>query len=148
MVYDFENRIERPQWPDFKSGDAIAVSYRIEEGGKVRTQVFRGTCISRRGGGMSESFTVRKVVQGFGVERSFPVNSPNIAEIKLERRGRVKRAKLFYLRDRVGRSTRIAELHRVGEKGVSSEAQSDQGDLVQNQDAPGEDVVVSAEVQE
>lgn len=109
LVHLVEEANLKNTWPEFKSGDTISVSYRIEEGGKERSQIFKGTVISRSGRGMSESFTVRKLTQGYGVERIFPVQSPFISSIKLEKSGRVRRAKLYYLRDRSGRSTRIAE---------------------------------------
>src|SRR5262249_11085485 len=94
---------------DFNVGDQVDVHQRILEGEKERTQVFSGTVISRRGEGMRESFTVRRVVQGEGVERTFPVNSPKIARIEVKRPGAVRRAKLYYLRDRVGKATRVRE---------------------------------------
>jgi large subunit ribosomal protein L19 len=93
----------------FDIGDQVDVSVRILEGDKERVQVFSGTVTSRRGEGMRESFTVRRLVQGEGVERIFPVNSPRIAKIEVKRPGSVRRAKLYYLRDRVGKATRIRE---------------------------------------
>lgn len=117
-VLDFEKSLATKEHPDFRAGDTVAVSYRIEEGGKERVQVFKGVCINRRGEGMGESFTVRKITQGHGIERVFPVQSPFIADIKLEKKGKVRRAKLFYLRDRSGKATRIAErvsAHKKGE---------------------------------
>lgn len=109
-VLDFEKTLaNKDSIPEFRAGDTVSISYRIEEGGKERIQVFKGVCISRRGEGMGEYFTVRKLTQGHGIERIFPLNSPFIAEIKVERRGKVRRAKLFYLRDRTGKATRIAE---------------------------------------
>ncbi len=117
-VLELDALLCQKRWPEFRSGDLVSVSYRIEEGGKERLQVFKGTVISRRGDGMGESFTVRKITQGYGVERTFPVQSPLVAEVKVERLGKVRRAKLYYLRDRTGRSTRIAERiskHKSGE---------------------------------
>jgi large subunit ribosomal protein L19 len=93
----------------FQVGDTVDVHVRILEGQKERVQVFNGTVISRRGGGMAEMFTVRRIVQGEGVERQFPINSPKIAKIEVKRTGKVRRAKLYYLRDRVGKATRLAE---------------------------------------
>ena len=93
----------------FEIGDTVDVHLRILEGQKERVQVFNGTVISRRGGGMAEMFTVRRIVQGEGVERQFPINSPKIAKIEVKRTGKVRRAKLYYLRDRVGKATRLAE---------------------------------------
>lgn len=93
----------------FEIGDTIEVHQRILEGDKERIQIFNGTVIARRGGGTRESFTVRRIVAGEGVERTFPTNSPKIAKVEVKRRGRVRRAKLFYLRDRVGKATRLTE---------------------------------------
>jgi large subunit ribosomal protein L19 len=96
-------------YPQFTIGDSVEVHQRILEGEKERVQVFAGVVISRRGEGMRESFTVRRIVQGEGVERTFPVHSPRIAKIDVKRTGRVRRAKLYYLRDRVGKATRLKE---------------------------------------
>jgi large subunit ribosomal protein L19 len=95
--------------PSFEIGDLVDVHVRILEGGKERIQVFSGTCIARSGGGSREMFTVRRIVQGEGVERKFPLHSPKIAKIEVRRSGRVRRAKLYYLRDRVGKATRLTE---------------------------------------
>ena len=95
--------------PPFRPGDTVRVSVRVKEGDKERLQAFEGVCISRRGSGVSESFTVRKISNGVGVERIFPVHSPMLAEITVVRRGRVRRAKLYYLRNLVGKATRIRE---------------------------------------
>lgn len=95
---------------EFDIGDSVDVHLRILEGEKERTQVFSGLVISRKGEGMREMFTVRRVVQGEGVERTFPINSPKIAKIEVKRSGKVRRAKLYYLRDRVGKeATRLRE---------------------------------------
>ena len=95
--------------PDFGPGDTLRVHVRVIEGEKERTQVFEGDVIQRRGGGISETFTVRKVSQGIAVERIFPLHSPRITRIEPIRKGKVRRARLFYLRDRKGRSARIKE---------------------------------------
>ena len=96
--------------PDFKAGDTIRVGYKVTEGTRTRVQNYEGVCISRRnGGGIAGSFTVRKISFGEGVERVFPLHSTNIAEITVVRRGRVRRAKLYYLRSRRGKAARIAE---------------------------------------
>jgi large subunit ribosomal protein L19 len=95
--------------PAFRAGDTLRVSVRVREGDKERLQAFEGVCIARRGSGVSASFTVRKISNGVGVERIFPVHSPMIAEINVVRRGRVRRAKLFYLRSLAGKATRIRE---------------------------------------
>ncbi len=95
--------------PPFRAGDTLRVNVRVKEGEKERLQAFEGVCISRRGAGVSETFTVRKISNGVGVERIFPVHSPMVAEITVVRRGRVRRAKLFYLRGVTGKSARIKE---------------------------------------
>lgn len=97
--------------PDFKAGDTIRVGYKVTEGSRSRIQNYEGVCIGRNNGkGIAGSFTVRKISFGEGVERVFPLYSTNIAEITVVRRGRVRRAKLYYLRDRRGKSARIAEV--------------------------------------
>ena len=105
--------IEREQLksdiPDFKPGDTVRVHVRVIEGEKERTQVFEGVVIGRRGGGSRESFTVRKVSYGVGVERTFPVHSPRLEKIEIQTRGVVRRAKLYYLRQRSGKAARIQE---------------------------------------
>ena len=97
------------QVPAFRAGDTLRVSVRVREGDKERLQAFEGVCIAKRGSGVSASFTVRKISNGVGVERIFPLHSPMIAEIAVVRRGRVRRAKLFYLRSLAGKATRIRE---------------------------------------
>ena len=95
--------------PDFQPGDTVRVNVKIKEGERERVQAYEGVCIARAGHGLNESFTVRKISFGEGVERLFPVMSPNIESIEVKRRGVVRRAKLYYLRDRRGKSARIAE---------------------------------------
>ncbi|MBO6730647.1 MAG: 50S ribosomal protein L19 [Maricaulis sp.] len=95
--------------PKFDAGDTLRVHVRIKEGSRERIQVFEGVCIAKNGGGVNESYTVRKISFGEGVERVFPVYSPLIEQIEVKRRGKVRRAKLYYLRDRRGKSARIAE---------------------------------------
>jgi large subunit ribosomal protein L19 len=95
--------------PEFEIGDQVEVHQRILEGEKERVQIFNGVVISRRGEGMREMFTVRRIVQGEGVERTFPLHSPRIAKVEVKRTGAVRRAKLYYLRDRVGKATRLRE---------------------------------------
>ena len=95
--------------PDFQAGDTLRVNVKIKEGDRERVQAYEGVCIGRQGGGINESFTVRKISFGEGVERVFPLYSPNIESIEVKRRGVVRRAKLYYLRDRRGKSARIAE---------------------------------------
>ncbi len=95
--------------PDFRPGDTVIVNVKVKEGERSRVQAYEGVVISRQGGGLNESFTVRKISYGEGVERVFPIHGPLIDSIKLTRRGKVRRAKLYYLRDRRGKSARIAE---------------------------------------
>lgn len=96
--------------PKFHVGDSVDVGVRIKEGDKERVQIFHGIVIARKGAGLRESFTVRRIVEGEGVERVFPLHSPNIVSIEVKRAGRVRRAKLYYLRKRVGKATRVKEL--------------------------------------
>ena len=100
----------RTDLPEFSSGDEIKVSVRIVEGAKSRIQNFQGVVISRRGGGVSETFTIRKMSSGIGVERTFPLNSPNVVAIEVVRRGKVRRNKITYIRQRSGKSARIKEI--------------------------------------
>ena len=102
--------------PDFSAGDTIKVDVKIVEGDKERIQAFEGLCIARSGGGLNESFTVRKISYGEGVERIFPIFSPKIAGITVLKKGKVRRAKLYYLRDRRGKSARIIEKIQVSKK--------------------------------
>ena len=95
--------------PDFQPGDTLIVNVKVKEGERARVQAYEGVCIARAGAGFQESFTVRKISYGEGVERVFPLYSPMIDSIKVVRRGKVRRAKLYYLRDRRGKSARIAE---------------------------------------
>jgi large subunit ribosomal protein L19 len=102
--------------PTFNIGDTVNVSVLIVEGDKQRTQVFSGTVISRRGSGVSESFVVRRLVNGEGVERTFPLHSPKVAGVEVVRHGQTRRAKLYFLRDRVGKATRLRD-SKQAEKG-------------------------------
>ncbi|HWW47413.1 MAG TPA: 50S ribosomal protein L19 [Xanthobacteraceae bacterium] len=95
--------------PDFGPGDTVIVNVKVKEGERTRVQAYEGVCIARSGGGINESFTVRKISYGEGVERVFPIYSPNVDSIKLVRRGKVRRAKLYYLRGLRGKSARIVE---------------------------------------
>ncbi len=99
----------RTNVPAFRPGDTRRVNVRVKEGEKERIQAFEGVCIARRGSGVSETFTVRKISSGIGVERIFPVHSPMLADVMVVRRGRVRRAKLYYLRHLTGKATRIRE---------------------------------------
>jgi large subunit ribosomal protein L19 len=109
--------------PEFQAGDTVRVNVKIKEGDRERVQAYEGVCIARSGGGLQENFTVRKISFGEGVERVFPVLSPMIESIEVKRRGAVRRAKLYYLRDRRGKSARIAE--RVTTGGKTTTAQTE-----------------------
>ncbi|MCA8915941.1 MAG: 50S ribosomal protein L19 [Planctomycetes bacterium] len=110
FAHELERReVTKTDIPVFHVGDAVDIHVRIKEGEKERVQIFSGTCIARKGGGLRETFTVRRIVDGEGVERIFPLHSPNVLKIELKRAGKVRRAKLYYLRDRVGKATRIME---------------------------------------
>lgn len=109
LMASIEQEQMKPDVPPFNVGDTLDVGVTIREADKERVQVFTGTCIARKGGGIRETFTVRRIVQGEGVERVFPLHSPSIQSIKVVRRGRVRRAKLHYLRERKGRSARVKE---------------------------------------
>ncbi len=100
----------RTNLPDFRAGDKVKVFVKIKEGEKERLQIFEGMVIARRGGSLNETFTVRKLSGGIGVERIFPLHTPTVDRIEVMTRGRVRRAKLYYLRGRVGKATRVAEL--------------------------------------
>lgn len=108
--------------PKFNVGDTVDVHVKIVEGEKERVQVFSGTVIGRRGHGLGETFMVRRIVAGEGLERIFPLHSPRVVDVKVTRRGKVRRAKLFYLRDRVGRATKVNEL--VGAEKVAEAAET------------------------
>ena len=95
--------------PAFEVGDTVRIGVNIREGDKERVQIFEGTVIARKGSGISETFTVRRVSYGVGIERVFPIHSPNVKEVKVIRRGKVRRAKLYYLRDRVGKAAKVKE---------------------------------------
>ncbi|MCB2230002.1 50S ribosomal protein L19 [bacterium] len=109
QIAQIEQSYMRDDLPDFNSGDTIKVHVKIKEGDKERIQVFQGTVIGRRGGGTGATFTVRKMSSGIGVERVFPLCSPNIDKVELVRKGQVRRNKLYYLRDLTGKSARIKE---------------------------------------
>lgn len=108
LIETLENE-QLKEVPEFGPGDTVRVHVRVVEGERERIQVFEGVVIKRTGGGINENFTVRKVSQGVGVERTFPIHSPKIDKVEVTRRGRVRRARLHYLRERVGRAARIRE---------------------------------------
>lgn len=104
--------IERKEYPDFSAGDTITVYYKIKEGNKERIQFFRGVVLQRRGSGATETFTIRKISGNIGVERIFPVNLPAIDKIEVNKKGSVRRARIFYQRERTGKAARIKESRR------------------------------------
>lgn len=112
IIRAIENQNVKEDVPDFRPGDTVKVHYRITEGNRERIQVFQGDVISRKGKGSRETFTVRKISFSVGVERTFPVHSPKIEKIEVVRKGRVRRAKLYYLRDKVGKAAKIKEASR------------------------------------
>jgi len=114
----FEARFKTDRVMDFQPGDTIRVHVRVIEGEKERSQIFQGVVTSIRGSGMRSSFTVRKVSGGVGVERTFPLHSPSVAGIDLTRKGRVRRAKLFYLRGRKGKAAKVGEREKLGGDGA------------------------------
>ncbi len=111
MLDAVESKSLRKKIPHFEIGDTVNVRCSIREGDKVRTQVFTGTVIARRGRGINETFTVRRIVDNEGVERIFPLHSPNVVDIKPIRSGKTRRAKLYYLRQRTGKAVRLAHRH-------------------------------------
>jgi len=111
----------KKQVPSFQVGDTVTVSVRIVEGEKERIQPFRGTVIARRGGGVSQTFTVRRIVNNEGVERTFPLHSPALADVEVISRGRTRRAKLYYLRQRTGKATRLREVATERARGAVAE---------------------------
>jgi large subunit ribosomal protein L19 len=104
-----DNQSLRDDLPDFAPGDEVKVHVRVVEGGKERVQVFQGNVIARQGGGVHETYTVRKLSYGVGVERTFPLHTPTVARVEVVKRGDVRRAKLYYLRDRVGKRAKVRE---------------------------------------
>ncbi|MCL2000350.1 MAG: 50S ribosomal protein L19 [Planctomycetes bacterium] len=109
IIMELEKEHAKKSFDDFTVGDTVDVHVRIIEGEKERIQIFNGVVIARNKGGINENFTVRRLVQGEGVERVFPIHAPRVEKIEIKRRGRTKRAKLYYLRDRVGKATRLKE---------------------------------------
>jgi len=113
LIENVEKNYLKKEMPQFEVGDTVDVATRIVEGEKERIQVFAGTVIMKKGRGMNETFTVRRLVNNEGVERIFPINSPFISKVTVRRSGETRRAKLFYLRDRIGKATRLAEVRKV-----------------------------------
>ncbi len=109
LIEDITKEQLRDDLPDFRAGDTVRVHARIVEGDRERIQIFEGVVIKKRGAGISQSYTVRKVSNGVGVERTFPLHTPRVAQIEVTRQGKVRRARLYYLRERHGRAARITE---------------------------------------
>jgi len=109
LIKAFTKEQLKTEVPVLNIGDTVKVHNKIKEGTRERIQIFEGTIIAKHGGGISETFTVRRISFGIGVEKTFPVHSPNVEKVEIVRRGKVRRAKLFYLRDRVGKSAKVKE---------------------------------------
>ena len=109
LINEFENEQLKKELPEIYVGDTVKVGVKITEGNKERVQPYEGVVIAKRHGGINQTITVRRIFQGIGVERVFLLHSPQVASLKVERRGKVRRAKLFYLRDRVGKATRVKQ---------------------------------------
>ena len=109
LIKALTNEQLKSEVPEINIGDTVRVHNRIKEGNKERIQMFEGTVIAKRGGGISETFTVRRVSYGIGVEKTFPIHSPNVEKVDIVRSGKVRRAKLYYLRDRAGKSAKVKE---------------------------------------
>jgi len=125
VLLEIEKSMMRSDLPEFRPGDTVAIHYKIKEGDRERIQVFEGVVIAKKGGGVRETFIVRKVSYGVGVERIFPLHSPLIAKVDVKRRGKVRRAKLYYLRGRSKKASRIKERSRYdvpGAKGAPAAA--------------------------
>ena len=110
IVEDFASEQLKSELPKFNIGDTVRVHNRIKEGSRERIQMYEGTVIAKRNGGIGETFTVRRISYGVGVEKTFPIHSPNVVKVDVLRNGKVRRAKLFYLRERVGKSAKVKEL--------------------------------------
>jgi large subunit ribosomal protein L19 len=125
VIRQIENELATRQLPDVRVGDTVEVHYLIREGDKERVQLFIGTVIAMNGRGIAKSITVRRIVQGEGVERVFPLHNPRVKDVVTTRRGDVRRSKLYYLRDRVGKSTRVKELlSSKSDEGAAAEAKA------------------------
>jgi len=126
IIQEIEKSQLKAEVPNFNVGDTVEVRVKVVEGDKERIQPFIGTVIARQGAGARETFTVRRLVQGEGVERVFPLHSPNIVDVRVRHKGKVRRAKLYYLRDRVGKATRIKGrvVHEKSSKKRQAEAEN------------------------
>jgi large subunit ribosomal protein L19 len=134
QIIDSLERAQLRRVPDFQPGDRVRVHFQVVEGNRRRTQVFEGVVIRRQGNGVRETFTVRKLSFGVGVERTFPVHSPKIEKIEIAARGDVRRAKLYYLRGRVGRAARVRE--RRFDPRVAAEVEAQEAALAEQEQAP------------
>ena len=121
IIKNLEKEQLKDDIPEFSPGDTVRVKVRVTEGGKERLQLYEGIVIKRQGGGVKETFTVRKISHGVGVERTFPVHSPSLDSIEVVRRGDVKRSKLYYLRDRKGKASRVKEKRERREEEIIAE---------------------------
>lgn len=110
LIQAFTQEQMKKEVPVFNIGDTVRIHNRIVEGNRERIQIYEGTVIARQGGGLTETFTVRRITYGVGVEKIFPIHSPNVEKVEVTRRGKVRRAKLYYLRDRVGKQSKVKEL--------------------------------------
>ncbi len=122
----YSKKFMKKTTPQFEIGDTVDVVVKIKEGDKERRQIFNGVVISTRGHGLNFMFTVRRIVQGEGVERTFPIHSPRIVTVRIKKRGKARRAKLYYLRDRVGKATKLKEKIWLAEEAKESATLSDQ----------------------
>lgn len=141
IVNEIESSVMRSDIPDFRSGDTVAVHYKIKEGDRERIQVFEGVVIAKKGGGASETFIVRKVSYGVGVERIFPLHSPLIDKIEVKRQGKVRRAKLYYLRGLSKKASRIKERSRIDQvnaktKAINTAETKPEPEVIENNSAP------------
>ena len=135
LLEDIQADAMKEKLPEFKVGDIVDVRVKIKEGGKERVQIFNGTVLARRGSGMSETFTVRRIVAGEGVERVFPIHSPSVADVEVKRKGDVRRAKLYYLRERTGKAARVKEKRREKvQKGEPAAGESESEEPEQAED--------------
>ena len=147
----------RTDLPDLRPGDTVKVHVRVVEGNRERVQVFQGVVIRRSGGGIRETFTVRKISFGVGVERTFPLHSPSISKLELVQRGRVRRAKLYYLRDLRGKKARIKErriddaklaaMEEAAERAAAEAAEAEADEVVADEDVADEDVEAAADAE-
>jgi len=136
-IRDIEDEYRRDDLPAFSPGDTVRVRVRVQEGDKERLQAFEGVCIARRGAGVNETFTVRKISGGVGVERIFPIHSPSIAGIEVTRRGQVRRAKLYFLRERQGKKARVKERSWWLDQQAAREAAREGGSAPTDGERPG-----------